>query len=106
MAVSRFSIAITLSLVGCTATGPTFKTVDSVPPGEATLYVYREGGLGFGARSAYFYVNDINVFDLDRLGYSWVALPPSRYKIRQSWPVDLMARSTQFEIDLKAGEVR
>jgi len=102
----RFSIALTLSLVGCAATGPAFKAVESIPPGEATLYVYREGGLALGARSAYFYVNDINVFDLDRLGYSWVALPPGRYKLRQSWPVDVLARSTQFEIDLKAGEVR
>lgn len=70
------------------------------------MYVYRESGLGLGARSAYFYVNDINVFDLDRFGYSWVTLPPGHYKLRQSWPIDIMSKPTQIEIDLAQGETR
>lgn len=103
---SRFIIVIALTLAGCSATGPIYKPAENIPEGEAVIYISREAGFGLGGRSAYFYVNEVNVFDLDQRGYSWVSLPSGHYKLRQSWPVDVMARSVSFEIDVKPGEVR
>lgn len=45
------------------------------------------------------------VFTLS-VGYSWIALPPGHYKLRQSWPIDVMSKTTQLEVDLRQDEVR
>lgn len=62
--------------------------------------------MGLGGRSAYFYVNDINVFDLDRNGYSWVSVPAGTYKLTQKWPIDIMKGPIDITVDVKAGETR
>lgn len=93
-----------LFLSGCAATGPIYRPADNVNPKNAVIYVYRGTGFAFGARSAYFYINNVNVFDLDQGGYSWVSLPPGRYKLKHSWPVDVVAKSSELDIQVEAGQ--
>jgi hypothetical protein len=94
-------------LSACTATGPTFQPADNTTtPGNGMLYVYREKTFAFGGRSAYFYVNDVNVFDLNPEGYSWVSLPPGTYKLKQKWPVDVSFGSLEISIQIQPGEAR
>lgn len=104
--IRRAFLLLVVFLSGCAATGSVYKPVENADAGNALVYIYRGTGFALGGRSAYFYVNDVNVFDLDSGGYSWVSLPPGRYKLRQSWPVDLMARSTEAQIEVRAGEIR
>jgi hypothetical protein len=91
-------------LSGCAATGPVYEPVENADSGNALVYVFRGAGFAMGGRTAYFYVNDINVFDLDQGGYSWVSLPPGRYKLKQSWPIDVMAKPTELDLEARAGE--
>lgn len=93
-------------LSGCAASGPIFKPPEDADPGNALVYIYRGTGVAFGARSAYFYVNDVNVFDLNQGGYSWVSLPPGNYRLKQSWPADIFAKSIELDLEVHAGETR
>jgi len=102
----RYLILALTVLAGCAATGPTFKEVENTDPGSAIVYVYRDNSLVLGVRPAYFYVNKVNVFDLQRSGYSWVSLPPGRYTLHQQWPIDLLKGPLQLDIDVRAGDVR
>ncbi len=97
-------IAIVLS--GCAATGPVFTPVAPPDPDSAVVYIYRERTFAFGARAAYFYVNDVNVFDLNADGYSWLTLPAGRYKLRQTWALDIIPKPIEANVELKAGEIR
>lgn len=97
---------ISLLLSACTATGSIYKPAENVDANKALVYVYRGTGFALSARSAYFYVDGVNVFDLDQGGYSWMALSPGRHKLRQKWPVDVITRPLEFEIDVRAGETR
>lgn len=101
----RLFLLLAVFLSGCAATGPVYKPVEN-DPGKALVYVYRGTGFALGGRSAYFYVDGVNVFDLDQGGYSWVSLPPGPYKLKQSWPVDAFAKSTELDLDVRAGEIR
>lgn len=98
-------LLVVLLFTGCAAIGPAFTPAPD-EAGNGILYVYRGTNKAFGARSAYFYVNDINVFDLDRNGYSWVSLPSGTYKVTQKWPIDIMTKSIETTIEIRAGEAR
>jgi hypothetical protein len=99
------TVALAAALLsGCAARGPAYKPAEDLPPGNALVYVYRGSSFAFGARSASFYVDDVNVFDLRAGGYSWVSLPPGHYKLKQTWPIDMMAKSVEIQLDVRAGE--
>lgn len=101
----RLFLSVLVALLsGCAATGPVYKPVQDADPGNALVYVFRGAGFAMGGRTAYFYVNDVNVFDLDQGGYSWVSLPPGNYKLKQGWPIDVMAKPTELDLEARAGE--
>ncbi|MBV8656824.1 MAG: DUF2846 domain-containing protein [Burkholderiales bacterium] len=104
--------AFTMAVAGCAlvdgtfATGPTFKPTENISPNEAVVYIYRDASWAIRSRAARFYINDVHLFSLDQLGYSWVSLPAGHYTLRQGWPIDMMAKSIQLELDVKPGQVR
>lgn len=98
--------ALVLSACAVAPTGAEFSPATRSDPNSALVYVYREPGLVYGGRPAYFYINGTNVFDLSPGGYSWVALPPGQYKIKQAWPADLMKKSMEADLAVSAGETR
>lgn len=105
--MNRILLLLISSLISaCAATGPIYKPAENVDANKALVYVYRGPAFALGARSAYFYVDGVNVFDLDQGGYSWVALSPGRHTLRQKWPVDVTMKAVEFEIDVRAGETR
>lgn len=86
--------------------GPVFEQVANRDPNRALIYIYRPVTFALGGRAAYFYINDVNVFDINIGGYSWVELPPGTYKLNQKWAFDVIAKSIEMNIAVKAGEVR
>ena len=99
-----FLIVFTLS--GCVATGPLFSPAPAPAANSAIVYIYREGGMALQARAAYFYVNDVNVFDLNAEGYSWITLPAGQHKLRQAWAVDMLAKPLNVDLYVKPGETK
>lgn len=97
---------VVLLLTGCAATGPAFQPVANVDPGSGLVYVYRAKTFALGARAAYFYINDVNVFDLNADGYSWVSLPAGTYKLKQKWAADIWAKPVEVNLDVRPGETR
>jgi hypothetical protein len=95
-----------LLLTGCAATGPAFAPAQISDPDAATVYIYRKSNFALRARAAYFYVNDVNVFDLNAEGYSWVALPGGKYTLRQGWAVDMLAKSLVLNLEVRPRETR
>lgn len=93
-------------LTGCAATGPAFKPVENVDPNNALLYIYRSNTFGLGGRAAYFYVDDVNVFDLNIEGYSWVSLPPGSYKLKQKWGIDIIVKPIEMDLKVNPGETQ
>lgn len=85
-------LSVTALLAGCAASGPAFSPAHVSDPEAATVYIYRKPALALTARAAYFYVNDVNVFDLNSGGYSWVALPAGTFTLRQEWSFDMLAK--------------
>ncbi|MFZ6646151.1 DUF2846 domain-containing protein [Undibacterium sp. TJN25] len=100
-----FAICIFM-LTGCAANGPAFSPVKSAEKNSGLLYFYRENQFRAGGRTAYFYVNDVNVFDLDRNGYSWITLPAGTYRLKQKWPVDITTKAIEGDIEVRAGETQ
>jgi hypothetical protein len=90
------SLMSLLLVAGCAAPGPT--------TGDAVVYIYRDDGPA--PRPAQIFVNDVHVFDLDRLGYSHISLPAGRYTLGQKWQGDTISRPMQVDIQLKPGEQR
>ncbi len=101
----NFICVILLFLTGCVATGPLFKPAENVDQDSGVVYVYRLNNFAASGRGAYFYINDVNVFDLNADGYSWVSLPAGKYKLRQKWPVDMIAKALELDVEVKAGGV-
>ena len=101
-----FFVCLGMIVSACTAVGPAFKPVERVDAKTTLVYIYREESFALGGRSAYFYINDINVFDLAPGGYSWVTLPSGIYKIKQKWPLDVSWKSIEITLEVKPGETR
>ena len=99
------SITTTL-LVGCAATGPTFSPAPVVDPDATNVYIYRRTALALGGRAVYVFINDVNVFDLNSGGYSWVSLPAGDYKLTQKWGFDMLAKPLVLDIQVKPKQVR
>lgn len=98
-------VAVAIALLsGCAARGPIYKPAEGVPASNGLVYVYRASGFAFGGRSASFYVDGVNVFGIRAGGYSWASLPPGHYKLKQTWPVDMFAKSVEIDLDVRAGE--
>ncbi|PBI88576.1 hypothetical protein BKP43_33570 [Variovorax boronicumulans] len=94
-------------LAGCAnARGPTFRPAENIKPEDGVVYVYREEAFASGARSAYFYVDGVNVFNLDTGGYSWAALPPGSHKLRLEWAWDMLKKPVEMDISIRAGEAK
>lgn len=91
--MKKLIVLLLFALSGCTAIGPEYEKVAEVPENETVVYIYRDGSTPISARRAYFYINNINVFDLNKLGYSWVTLPEGEYELKQKWPFDVSIRS-------------
>jgi hypothetical protein len=99
-----FFFFVVLFISGCAATGPLYSIPQNVPEDETIIYVYREDSFVLGGRSAYFYINDVNVFDINKNGYSWLSLPQGVYNLRQGWPIDVLAKSLQSELNIETKE--
>jgi hypothetical protein len=99
----NFFCVILLFLTGCVATGPLFKPAENVDQDSAVLYVYRLKTWAASVRGAYFYINDVNVFDLNTDGYSWVSLPAGKYKLKQKWSPDMSTKNLELDVEVKAG---
>lgn len=98
---------ISVLLAGCAAKGPAFVPVQISDPDTATVYIYRRNNSVLRARAAYFYVNDVNVFDLRAAGYSWIALPAGKYTLRQAWGADmLLAKPIVAHLEVRPGQTR
>jgi hypothetical protein len=106
MSTSRLIVVLVLFLSGCAASGPTFTPAEKLGPNEGLVYIHRDNGFGLGGRTAYFYINGVNIFDLDRKGYSWISLPAGHYTLRQKWPADVTPKSLSIELDIEAGQTR
>jgi len=103
--VRSWAIAFTLFLGGCAATGPVFE--DAPPPGttDALVYIYRTNTGGHGARDAYFYVDNVNIGDLSKNGYTWFRIPAGEYTLKQKWPADTLWLSTpEQKVKWSAGQ--
>lgn len=96
-------IAVAL-LGGCAATGPVFRPMEKVEPGNGLVYVYRVDTFAGGGRSTPLYVEDVHVFDLKAGGYSWLSLPAGKYKLRQELPWNLVTKSNELVLDVRSGE--
>lgn len=93
MSKSSFLILliVALALAGCAAaTGPLFQQASSPEPGKALIYIYRPNSFVLSARTAYLHVNAKKVADLSTEGYTKILLEPGTYKLRQTWPFDLV----------------
>jgi hypothetical protein len=94
-----------LSLFGCVATGPLYKDAPPPPEGKALVYIYREQGVALVGRQTWFYVDDVEVGELDNQGYTWAYVPAGLHTLKQEWPLDItLGRTTDTTIDLQAGQ--
>ena len=91
--IVAFVCAVVLS--ACVAVGEPYKPAPEPKDTDAVVYIYRFGS-AYSARSAYFYVNNVNVADLDRNGYTWFHVPAGEYRIKQKWPIDVDLRSIEL----------
>jgi hypothetical protein len=94
-----------LCLSGCIASGPLYQ--DAPPPvaGKALIYVYRVRGLAFGLRQTWFYVDDVEVGELDGQGYTWAYVPAGVHRLKQEWPIDVtFGRTTDLVVNWEAGK--
>lgn len=78
-----------LLLVACAATGVAYNPAPSPSETDALIYIYRPDSAAFSARDAYFYIDDVNVVDLSRKGYTWFHVPAGEYTLKQKWPFDV-----------------
>lgn len=87
-------------LTGCAAIGPEFTPAQNSSPDAAIVYIYRKNAFALGARAAYFYIDDVNIFDLNTGNYSWVELPAGNYQLKQKWAFDMLARPLVVKLNV------
>lgn len=97
-------VVVSFFLFGCAATGPTFQDIDITNPESGAIFIYRADSFALAVRDAYFYVDDINVFDLSRNGYSFIVLPAGKHIVKQKWAIDISRKSLEFPIEVEAGK--
>jgi hypothetical protein len=95
--VSATSLAAII-LTGCAAMGPKFTQAPAPNTDSALVYIYRNNSLAWGGRDAYFYVDDINIADLSRNGYTFFKVKPGVHKLKQKWPIDLTLGLKKLEL--------
>lgn len=86
---TQLTLLATIVLSGCAATGPAFTPAPVSNAKKALVYIYRVDSFALGGRDAYFYVDDQNVADLSRNGYTWFHAPAGKHELKQKWPVDV-----------------
>ena len=91
-------------IFGCTATGTTFQSVTDIAKDNGILYVYRDYGYGFSMATAHFKINGVDVFGLDRNGYSFVYLPEGTYKLSQKWWWAALQSPLDTTVTIRRGE--
>jgi len=105
---SLFSLVFVIYLVlisGCSATGPVYKKVDTIPEGQALVYIYRPGK--FMGGGVVFDVHSGNIEDETEI----VELRSGGYfpYFTQPGELQLWAKTestTSLTLDLKAGDLR
>jgi len=75
-------IILILFLVGCSATGPTFKPESTSNSANATVYVYRPFQYFNAGGWPKIYVNGKEKFSLKNNGYGVIRLKPGSYRIK------------------------
>jgi hypothetical protein len=80
---------VPLFLAGCAVGGVAYNPAPLPRESDALVYIYRTDAAAFAARDAYFYIDDVNVVDLSRKGYTWFHIPAGEYTLKQKWPVDV-----------------
>ena len=92
-------------LAGCAARGLAYNPAPPPPEANALVYIYRPDAAPFSARDAYFYIDDVNIVDLSRKGYTWFHVPAGRYKLKQKWPFDvtLGMKTVEATVEWEAG---
>jgi len=106
MVIRKEIAALALAgLTGCAAIGPEYQAAPAPGPDEALVYVYRTNSQALGARDAYLYVDEINIADISRSGYTWFHVPAGRHKLVQKWPIDVSAsKRIEMDVDWQAGK--
>jgi hypothetical protein len=74
-------VATLAALVGCSATGPSFKEITGVSNDKATLYVYRPSSLINSGNAPNLFVNDVDHGQLWNAGYIPLSLPPGKISL-------------------------
>ena len=80
---------LVLLLSGCAAIGSPYTPAPSPPENQSLVYIYRHNNFALGARDAYFYIDEINIADLSRNGYTWFYAPAGKHVLEQKWPIDV-----------------
>jgi hypothetical protein len=105
---SLFPLAIVVLLAilsGCSATGPVYKKVDTIPEGQALVYIYRPGkfmggGVVFDVHSGSI-EDDTEIVELRSGGYFPYFTQPGELQL---WAKT--ESTTSLTLDLKAGDLR
>jgi hypothetical protein len=105
--ISLATTALTLCLVGCSATGPVFQEA-AVPQGSALLYVYRPDSFALGARTAVIEIDGKRAVGLKNNGYAAIPLSPGSYQVTQRWDAWLgdredLLRPITVQVAVEAG---
>jgi hypothetical protein len=93
-------------LTACAANGPIYKPAATPTDNKALVYIYRPSiSYMLHARSAYFYVDNRNIVDIDPSGYSYTYLEAGEHKIKQKWPIDLIGfKDVELPISAQPGK--
>lgn len=83
---------------------PVYSPAPKPPEGKALVYFYREDSMAFGARDAYLYVNEKNIFDLSTNQYSYIYITPGTYEISQKWAFDISTKIIKQPLIARNGE--
>lgn len=98
------SVATSLLLVACNATGPKFTQLEALDTNQAKVYIYRPWAMLDGAAAPTIQVDGTDQFDLSNGGYEVITLSPGIHKLTvkkgafmSNWRADEMNLEYRFE---------
>jgi hypothetical protein len=97
-------IVALLSLAGCAANKPAFIIAPKPEGNNALVYLYRSNADTNGDVRADFYLDNVNVANLERNEYTWMHIPAGKYVLHQKWAGD-SADNQKVSVVMQAGNV-
>jgi hypothetical protein len=91
-----------ITLVGCSATGPAFKELTTVPRDQVIVYVYRPSSFTNSGNAPNLFVNDVDHGQLWNAGYIPLTLPPGKVSLvlkgeQWKWGLPPIGTNSQLE---------